>query len=132
MNTVAVVISEECHSSTCKLVELLNISQTSGNQILMENLAMRRVSSVWVPHFLTNAQMNDCVTACQENLGLIEGIPDFLDHVTTCHKSWVHYFDPKSKQESLHWKSPKEGVSAEIGGEGVHGFFRQSRTTDYV
>ncbi len=62
-----------------------------------------------------------------------QGIPHFLDHVITCDKSWVHYCDPKSKQESSHWKSTQfstkeEGTPAEIGGEGVHGgFFFDSR-----
>ncbi len=71
VNMVAVAIKEECHSSTRKFAKLLNISRTSVNQILMENLAMRRVLSICVPHFLTNVQMDDRVTACLENLGLI-------------------------------------------------------------
>ncbi len=106
VNMMAVVIREKHHSLTYKLAELLNISQMSVNQILTENLAMRRVLSVWVPHFLTNMQMNDRITACQDILGLIEDVPDFLDHIITCDKSWVHYFDLKSKKESSHWKSP--------------------------
>ncbi len=64
MNTVAVAIREERHSSTHKFAKLLTISQTSVNQILMENLDMRRVLLVWVPHFLTNTQINDYVAAC--------------------------------------------------------------------
>ncbi len=66
VNMVEVAIREERHSATHKRAEL-NISRTSVNRILMENLAMRIVLWVWVPHFLTNMQKNDCVTACQEN-----------------------------------------------------------------
>ncbi len=80
VNTGAVAIREERLSSTHKLAELLNIYRMSVNQISTENLAMRRVLSVWVPHFLTIAQMNDHITACQQNLGLIEYIPDFRDY----------------------------------------------------
>ncbi len=104
MNTVAVTIREKGHSLTCKLAKLLNISRTSVNRILtknLKNLARRRVSLVWVPHFLTNTQMDDCVARCQ-NLSVIKDIPDFLNCVITCDKSWAHYFDPKSKQESSH------------------------------
>ncbi len=125
---------EECHSSTCKLAKLLNISRTAVNQILTENLAMQRVLLVWVPHFLTNTQMNDYIIMYYENLGLIEDVPDFLDHVITCDESWVHYFNPKLKQESSHYcmssSSPqKKCAPAEIGGEGVHGgFLRHLRT----
>ncbi len=94
---------------------------------------MRRVSSVWVPHFLTNVQMSDRITVCQENLGLIKEVPNFLGLVITCDESWVHYFYPKSKQESSHWKSSsspqkKEGAPVKIGWEGAQGFFRQLRT----
>ncbi len=67
---------------------------------------MLRVSLVWVLHFLTNVQKNDCVSACQENLSLIKDVPDFLNRVRTCDESWVHYFDPKSEQESSHRKPP--------------------------
>ncbi len=63
---------------------------------------MWRVSSVWVPHFPTIAQMNDLVTVFQENLGLTEDVPNFLNHVITYDESLVHYFNPKSKQESSH------------------------------
>ncbi len=40
VNMVAVVIREECHSSTRKIAKLLNISRMSVNQILIKNLAM--------------------------------------------------------------------------------------------
>ncbi len=69
--------------------------------------------------------MNDLIAACLENLGLIEDVPDFLDHVITCDESWIHYFDPKSKQEN----SEKEDTPSEIGGEGAYGgFFHRPRT----
>ncbi len=84
VNTVAVAIREKHHSSTRKLAKLLNISQILVNRILVKNMAMRRVSSVWVLHFFTNMQMNDHVAACQQNLGLITDIPNFLDPVITC------------------------------------------------
>ncbi len=102
VNTVAVAIGEKRHSSTRTLAELPNISQILVNRILMENLAVRRVSSVWVPHFLTNTQMNDHVIAHKENLGLTKDVPDFLNHVITCDEIWVYYFNPKSKKESSH------------------------------
>ncbi len=127
-NTVAVAIREECHSSTRKLTKLLNILRMSVNRILMEKSAMRRVLLVSVPHFLTNVQMNDCVAVCQENLGLIKDIFNFFNHVITCDESCVHYFDPKSKQESSQWKlaqfsMKKEGAAAKISGEGARGGF---------
>ncbi len=65
----------------------------------MKNLTMQRVSSVWVPHF-------DRIAASQENLGLIETFLISSTMLITCDESWVHYLDPKSKQESSHWKSP--------------------------
>ncbi len=70
---------------------------------------MRRILSIWVLHSFMNEQMNDHVTACQENLRLVKDIFDLLDYVITCDKGWVHYFDPKLKQESSHWKSPHHG-----------------------
>ncbi len=128
--------SERCVIHQLVNSKLLNISWTSVNHILIENLAMQRVLLVWIPHFLTNAQVNDRIAAYQENLGLIEDILNFLVHVISCDKSLVHYFDPKSKQESSHWKSPdspqkKETAPAEIGMEGAHGVFFDNQRPIY-
>ncbi len=92
---------------------------------------------VWVPHFFTNAETSDCVAACQENLGLIRDVADFLGHVISCDETWVHYFNPKSKEESLslevaQFSIKKERVPAEIGVKGAHGvFFFNSRGPIY-
>ncbi len=71
--------------------------------------------------------MNDCVAAYQENLGLIEEIPNFLDGVITCDESWVHYFNPKKFALEVTRFSMKKGEPAEIGREGAHDVFFDCR-----
>ncbi len=128
VNTVAVMIREEHHTQTLNLKKLMNISRTSVNQILTKNLAMRRVFLVWTPHFLRNALMNDCVAVCQENLGLIEDIPDFLDHVLR--RKLGALLLPKIETrnfalEITRFSAKTEGAPAEIG-KGAHGGFFDS------
>ena len=105
INTVSAIIQEDSHLSTRKIASLLNISKSSVSLILKDSLQMRRVSSTWVPHFLTRKQMQNRVKVCQEVLAVIEEQPDFLDRVITVDESWVHYYDPLTKQESSHWNT---------------------------
>ncbi len=78
VNSVAAVIREDQHQSVQTFAESLHISKTSVHWILTENLGMKRVRSMWVPHFLTITQMDTPVEICQEWITLIENNPDFF------------------------------------------------------
>jgi len=46
--------------------------------------------------------MNICADILQNS----ENDPNFLENVITCDESWFFQYDPQSKRQSLHWKSP--------------------------
>jgi histone-lysine N-methyltransferase SETMAR len=43
---------------------------------------------------------------CADILQNIENDPNFLVNVITCEESWLFQYDPGSKRQSMHWKSP--------------------------
>jgi len=46
--------------------------------------------------------MNICVDILQNT----ENDPNFLENVITCNESWFSQYDPESRLQSMHWKSP--------------------------
>lgn len=83
----------------------LGISEPSVITILHDHLLMSKVSSRWVPRMLTPVQKQFRVQFSQENLELYEGDVDhFLSRIVTGDETWVHHWDPETKQESMQWK----------------------------
>ena len=44
---------------------------------------------------------------CQDILENFHSNPDFLKRVITGDETWVFEYDPDTKRQSLHWKSPQ-------------------------
>ncbi len=99
VNTVSNVIEEDRHLSTRKIVELLNMTQSSIHRILHQHLQMQRVSTMWVPHLLTCEQMDTHLHLREEVFEWIAEDSDYLDQVIMVDESWVHHHDPLSRQE---------------------------------
>ncbi len=104
IDTVAAATEEDHHTSTWSLGAILHIPKSSIHKILTEHFGLWCVSSTWVPHHLTSEQMEWHVNACNENLQWITQDRIFLLRVITCDESWVHYYDPLTKQESETWQ----------------------------
>ncbi len=54
------------------------------------------------------------IEICYEWLKRIEDDLDVMECAITGDKSWIHHFDPVTKQESIHWKSPQSPVKKKI------------------
>ena len=88
-----------------QLAETHSISRTSVQRILHDTLRMKKVSARWVPRMLTADQKHRRRQVCDELLDeYYEEAEDFLDHVITQDETWVHHYDPETKQQSLQWK----------------------------
>jgi len=59
-----------------------------------------------VPRLLTPEQKEIGMNICADILQNIENDPNFLENVITCDESWFFQYDPESKREPMHWKSP--------------------------
>ena len=47
------------------------------------------------------------MNCCADTLENIENDPDFFLNVITCDETWIFQYDPETKKQSMHWKSPQ-------------------------
>lgn len=96
------------------------VSEPTVLSILHERLGMSKVCSRWVPRMLTPLHKQWRVEMCEENLRLFESDPDnYIAQIVTGDETWVHFWDPETKQESMQWKhkgspTPKKVSDATI------------------
>lgn len=88
-----------------EIAEHVGISIGSVSSI-MESLGYQKVCARWVPHLLTDEQRQNRVSACLQWRSRLrrEGPDNFLRRIVTCDETWVHHYDPETKQESSVWK----------------------------
>ena len=68
---------------------------------------MSKVCARWVPRLLTDEMKQNRLATSIENLRMIkEDYELFLSRIITGDETWLHHYDPESKQESMQWKHP--------------------------
>lgn len=89
------------------IAEELKISIGSVHSILQDHLGMKKVSARWVPRMLTDAQKQTRLKISKSSLELLQKDPDlFLARFITMDETWLHHYDPETKQQSMSWKRP--------------------------
>ena len=84
-----------------------DISQERADHILKTVLKMTKVSARRVPLLLTPDQKRIRMNMSRENLELMEmDRENFLARFVTMNESWVHHFEPETKDQSKQWKHP--------------------------
>ena len=70
---------------------------------------MKKVCAKVVPKILTRPpeQKEHRVNCCADTLENIENDTDFFQNVITCDETWIFQYDPETKRQSMHWKSPQ-------------------------
>lgn len=85
----------------------LTISQERVHNIIHDELGMNKVSARWVPRLLTPDHKRTRLLTSRDNLALFEQNPDdFLQRFVTMDETWVHHYQPESKEQSKQWKRP--------------------------
>jgi len=83
----------------------LQMSIGSVFTILHDYVGMTKVCARGVPRMLTPVQKVTGVDVSRELLALHDRNPaDFAWHLVTGDETWIHHWDPKTKQESMEWK----------------------------
>jgi len=67
---------------------------------------MRRVSAKFVPRCLTVEQKQQLLSISLELRDRAASDSSFLGNVITEDETWVHGYDPETRVQSSHWKSP--------------------------
>lgn len=91
-----------------KVVEIaaeLGLSYGTVERIIYEHLHLSKVCARWVPRNLSpldKLKRVQCSTELLDQFNQDE--EDFLRHLVTGDETWIHHWDPESKQESMQWK----------------------------
>jgi len=87
------------------------ISHGSAYDIIHNRLGFRKVCARLVPKQLTEEHRNNRVAICQRLLDRYANEDEaFLTRIVTGDETWIHYFAPESKRQSLEWKHPGSPV----------------------
>lgn len=103
---IRILIRSDRRLTIRAIAETVGIDKESVRQILHENLNMQKVCAKVVPKILTIEQKENRKNICTETLIAIENEPNFLERVITCDESWFFTYDPETKRQSMHWKTP--------------------------
>ena len=104
---VGEIVWQNRHLSIRAVAELINIDKETVRQILCNNFNMKKVCLKMVLILLTPEQKEIRMNICADILQNTENHPNFLENVITYDKSWFFQYDPESKSQSKHWKSPQ-------------------------
>jgi len=107
-------LNEDRRYTIDELSEVTGVSWSSVQRILTQDVGMRRVAAKFVTRLLTEDQQKSRLTVCQDLKKELENNPYFLSRVITGDKSWCYSYDPKSKQASSQWNTPRSLRPKEI------------------
>ena len=94
----------DCRRTIDELEALTGVSWSSCQQILTEELHMKRVAAKFVPRLLSEDQRASRLDVCREMKYQLKTDPDFLSKIITGDESWCYGYDPETKQQSSQWK----------------------------
>ncbi|XP_011706123.1 PREDICTED: putative uncharacterized protein FLJ37770, partial [Wasmannia auropunctata] len=100
---VAKLIKEDRNVTSRMIEEILNIPKTVVLRILREDLNKRKLCARFIPHALTQEQMDDRIEYCQDLLSMIDRDENFLDKIITGDETWCFAYDPETKRQSSEW-----------------------------
>ena len=105
INLALKMVMQDGRISCRQIAERLGISIEQADKILTKELGFSKVSATWVPRLLTPEQNSTRCTVSMGNLALFEANEDnFLARFITMDKTWVHHYQPETKEQSKRWK----------------------------
>ncbi|KAL4131731.1 hypothetical protein QTP88_009004 [Uroleucon formosanum] len=100
------IIRQDRRLSIRAVTEMVNIDRESVRKILVENLNIKKVCAKMVPKNLTIDQKFNRKEICSDTLKIIKDDPSFINNIITCDKTWIFTYDPETKRQSMHWRTP--------------------------
>ncbi|XP_041985295.1 protein GVQW3-like [Aricia agestis] len=111
------LVLEDTRLKKKQLSAFIGVSDTTILRILHDDLGMTKVSARWVPRMLTLLQKQQRIDASKHFLEVCGDNPmQILERIVTGNETWVHHFEPESKQESMQWHTTSQEIqSVRIG-----------------
>ena len=80
--------------------------------IVTQLLGMKKLTTKWVPHVLTNAHKSQRIASCKNLLQGYKKQPNsFLKALVTMDESWIYAYDPLTRTEAMEWVQSSEEVT---------------------
>ena len=113
------VISSDRRKSIDDVADDIGVSHRTVHSILKDEMKMSKVSARWMPRLLSAEEKE--VRVRLPTVFLRRWSQDgmrFLNQIITTDETWVNFYDPETKRESLVWKTsssapPKKAPSAD-------------------
>lgn len=104
-SAVEQIVLQDRRINVRQIADTVGISTGSVKTILRDRLLMTKVCARWVPRML-DQKMKVCrYDISRENLKLMQMNWNlFTQRVVTGDETWIHHYDPETKQQSMQWK----------------------------
>lgn len=99
------LLSIDCRLSVRELADDLEIGKSVVHEILTEDLGLRNVASVWVPHVLSDQNRQSRVNCAKHLLHLFhrEGMECLCNRFAVEDETWVYLTGQPRKQQNRAW-----------------------------
>jgi hypothetical protein len=88
------------------VAEMVNMDKETVRQIQHDQLNMRKVCAKMVPKNLRQKQNGNRQNICSVIMERITEQLGVLENVVTCDETWISHYDPETKRQSMHSKTP--------------------------
>jgi histone-lysine N-methyltransferase SETMAR len=96
-------INEDRRKTIEQVSEETNVSWSSCQRILTEDLRMRRVSAKFVPRLLAEEQKDNRVNVCRDLKQELRNGPNFFTNIVTGDESWCYAYDLVVTHHNNRW-----------------------------
>ncbi|XP_033228856.1 uncharacterized protein LOC117180466 [Belonocnema kinseyi] len=87
-----------------ELADDLNIAYGSVQDLIVNDLGLRRVAAKLVPKDLNFMQKKDRVDIAQDMLSKVKTDPAFIKRIITGDETWVYEYDTQSRHQASEWR----------------------------
>ena len=115
-----------------ELVLSTGISYGTLNTVIRDQLHMRKLCCRWVPHQLKQQHLDSRIEFSRFMLEKFDGgDSEYVSNIVTGDETWIHFYDPESKQQSMQWVADGEDVPVKFcrersAGKVICSFFQQN------
>lgn len=101
------IVRKDRRLSIRMIADMVNINKETVRKILHDELNMTKVCAKMVPKNLTQEQKDNRMNICSDIMNRLTEEPDLLSKIITCDETWIFQYDPETKCQSMHWKTPE-------------------------
>ena len=96
-------VEENPHITYIEIEAETSLSRGTIERILQDSLKLRKVTSRWIPHFLSDENRAERVAACRENLAMFSEGKWRLYDIITGDESWIYWRQIGRKSANASW-----------------------------